>query len=173
MLSRPPRGLASGAQRCGGTTAARFAATGASRSWREGRKWRATQKRSRWRCRGLNPGPHTCEARALPLSYIPGCGKVFAGRYERAGRRAGPGRARLGGALCGQLGASAAPPGVVPGLPAVPRRPAPCSRPVGRPLSCRWCPVEAPRRVLPSGFRLPVMLPAVVPCVGAYVSVSV
>lgn len=24
-----------------------------------------------WRCRGLNPGPHTCEARALPLSYIP------------------------------------------------------------------------------------------------------
>lgn len=126
-----------------------------------------------WRCRGLNPGPHTCEARALPLSYIPGCGKVFAGRYERAGRRAGPGRARLGGAHCGQLGASAAPPGVVPGLPAVPRRPAPCSRPVGRPLSCRWCPVEAPRRVLPSGFRLPVVLPAVVPCVGAYISVSV
>lgn len=28
-----------------------------------------------WRCRGLNPGPHTCEARALPLSYIPQPGK--------------------------------------------------------------------------------------------------
>ena len=25
----------------------------------------------RWRCRGLNSGPHTCEACALPLSYIP------------------------------------------------------------------------------------------------------
>lgn len=24
-----------------------------------------------WRCRGLNPRPHTCEAYALPLSYIP------------------------------------------------------------------------------------------------------
>ena len=24
-----------------------------------------------WRCRGSNPGPHTCEACALPLSYIP------------------------------------------------------------------------------------------------------
>ena len=24
-----------------------------------------------WRCRGLNPGPRTCEARALPLSYTP------------------------------------------------------------------------------------------------------
>ena len=24
-----------------------------------------------WRCWGLNPGPRTCEARALPLSYIP------------------------------------------------------------------------------------------------------
>lgn len=24
-----------------------------------------------WRCRGLNPGPLTCEASALPLSYIP------------------------------------------------------------------------------------------------------
>lgn len=29
------------------------------------------KKRKHWRCRGLNPGPHTCEARALPLSYIP------------------------------------------------------------------------------------------------------
>ena len=26
-----------------------------------------------WRCRGLNPGPLTCEASALPLSYIPSC----------------------------------------------------------------------------------------------------
>ena len=24
-----------------------------------------------WRCRGSNPGPHTCKACALPLSYIP------------------------------------------------------------------------------------------------------
>jgi hypothetical protein len=24
-----------------------------------------------WRCRGLNPGPFTCKADALPLSYIP------------------------------------------------------------------------------------------------------
>ena len=24
-----------------------------------------------WRCRGLNPGPFTCKANALPLSYIP------------------------------------------------------------------------------------------------------
>lgn len=27
--------------------------------------------RTCWRCRGLNPGPHTCKACALPLSYIP------------------------------------------------------------------------------------------------------
>ena len=25
----------------------------------------------RWRCRGLNPGPFTCKANALPLRYIP------------------------------------------------------------------------------------------------------
>ena len=25
----------------------------------------------KWRCWGLNPGPRTCEAHALPLSYIP------------------------------------------------------------------------------------------------------
>ena len=34
----------------------------------------------RWRCRGLNSGPHTCEACALPLSYIPrdvACGFFF------------------------------------------------------------------------------------------------
>ena len=24
-----------------------------------------------WRCRGSNPGPHTCKACALPLSYTP------------------------------------------------------------------------------------------------------
>ena len=29
------------------------------------------EDKSQWRCRGLNPGPHTCEACALPLSYIP------------------------------------------------------------------------------------------------------
>ena len=28
-------------------------------------------KSSAWRCRGLNPGPFTCKANALPLSYIP------------------------------------------------------------------------------------------------------
>ncbi len=26
-----------------------------------------------WRCRGSNPGPFTCKANALPLSYIPHC----------------------------------------------------------------------------------------------------
>ena len=26
---------------------------------------------TRWRCRGLNPGPFTCKANALPLRYIP------------------------------------------------------------------------------------------------------
>ena len=25
----------------------------------------------KWRCGGLNPGPFTCKANALPLSYIP------------------------------------------------------------------------------------------------------
>ena len=29
------------------------------------------KSRMPWRCRGSNPGPHTCEACALPLSYIP------------------------------------------------------------------------------------------------------
>ena len=29
------------------------------------------RKKRRWRSRGLNPGPRTCEARALPLSYTP------------------------------------------------------------------------------------------------------
>ena len=29
------------------------------------------KKPKHWRCRGLNPGPLTCEASALPLSYIP------------------------------------------------------------------------------------------------------
>ena len=28
-------------------------------------------QKSSWRCRGLNPGPHTCKACALPLSYTP------------------------------------------------------------------------------------------------------
>ena len=35
-----------------------------------------TQKsQAMWRCRGLNPGPFTCKANALPLRYIPyqGC----------------------------------------------------------------------------------------------------
>ena len=31
----------------------------------------ASGKPKIWRCRGLNPGPHTCKACALPLSYIP------------------------------------------------------------------------------------------------------
>ena len=31
-------------------------------------------KKKVWRCGGLNPGPFTCKANALPLSYIPdGC----------------------------------------------------------------------------------------------------
>ena len=29
-----------------------------------------------WRCRDLNPGPLTCEASALPLSYVPNRGKM-------------------------------------------------------------------------------------------------
>ena len=32
--------------------------------------WNLSQKIS-WRCGGLNPGPFTCKANALPLSYIP------------------------------------------------------------------------------------------------------
>lgn len=28
-------------------------------------------KKESWRCRGSNPGPFTCKANALPLSYIP------------------------------------------------------------------------------------------------------
>ena len=28
-------------------------------------------RKKTWRCRGSNPGPHTCKACALPLSYIP------------------------------------------------------------------------------------------------------
>ena len=29
------------------------------------------EKNNLWRCRGLNPGPFTCKANALPLRYIP------------------------------------------------------------------------------------------------------
>ena len=29
------------------------------------------KKNPHWRCRGLNPGPFTCKANALPLRYIP------------------------------------------------------------------------------------------------------
>ena len=29
------------------------------------------KNKKKWRCRGLNPGPFTCEANALPLKYIP------------------------------------------------------------------------------------------------------
>ena len=36
-----------------------------------------------WRCWGLNPGPHTCEARALPLSYIPTFSfRMFSGSHR-------------------------------------------------------------------------------------------
>ena len=31
----------------------------------------STGRENNWRCRGLNSGPHTCKACALPLSYIP------------------------------------------------------------------------------------------------------
>ena len=30
-----------------------------------------TRVKNDWRCRGSNPGPFTCKANALPLSYIP------------------------------------------------------------------------------------------------------
>lgn len=33
--------------------------------------WTCNTKTLEWRCRGLNPGPFTCKANALPLSYIP------------------------------------------------------------------------------------------------------
>ena len=33
--------------------------------------WWSKEKTPDWRCRGSNPGPHTCKACALPLSYIP------------------------------------------------------------------------------------------------------
>ena len=34
--------------------------------------WKCWKKvTTRWRCRGLNPGPFTCKANALPLRYIP------------------------------------------------------------------------------------------------------
>ena len=33
--------------------------------------WLLFQQKTWWRCQGLNPGPHTCKACALPLSYIP------------------------------------------------------------------------------------------------------
>ena len=29
------------------------------------------KRKNNWRCRGSNPGPFTCKANALPLSYIP------------------------------------------------------------------------------------------------------
>ena len=29
------------------------------------------ERKKLWRCGGLNPGPFTCKANALPLSYIP------------------------------------------------------------------------------------------------------
>ena len=34
-------------------------------------------KRIIWRCRGLNPGPFTCKANALPLRYIPSHNKIL------------------------------------------------------------------------------------------------
>ena len=41
--------------------------------WLIQRRWlkKKQQRKKMWRCRGLNPGPHTCKACALPLSYIP------------------------------------------------------------------------------------------------------
>ena len=32
-----------------------------------------SSKKYKWRCGGSNPGPFTCKANALPLSYIPVC----------------------------------------------------------------------------------------------------
>ena len=31
----------------------------------------SAREKNPWRCRGLNPGPFTCKANALPLRYIP------------------------------------------------------------------------------------------------------
>ena len=40
-------------------------------SWTSRRAKNPKSATLHWRCRGLNSGPHTCEACALPLSYIP------------------------------------------------------------------------------------------------------
>ena len=46
-------------------------ATCIHKSWKLSYSLRPTKKVNSWRCRGLNPGPFTCKANALPLSYIP------------------------------------------------------------------------------------------------------
>ena len=33
-------------------------------------KKKTNEKKMKWRCRGSNPGPFTCKANAVPLSYI-------------------------------------------------------------------------------------------------------
>ena len=38
---------------------------------RGGETSREENSQLQWRCRGLNPGPFTCKANALPLRYIP------------------------------------------------------------------------------------------------------
>ena len=40
-----------------------------------------------WRCRGSNPGPHTCKACALPLSYIPWHLEIYAPEDPRKWQR--------------------------------------------------------------------------------------
>ena len=42
-------------------------------------------KKYKWRCGGSNPGPFTCKANALPLSYIPVYMRKqdFAGQYPK------------------------------------------------------------------------------------------
>ena len=39
------------------------------KSWKQWIVWKKVT--THWRCRGLNPGPFTCKANALPLRYIP------------------------------------------------------------------------------------------------------
>merc|ERR1711867_70630 len=39
-------------------------------------------QQKKWRCGGSNPGPFTCKANALPLSYIPAHGRLC----EKGGR---------------------------------------------------------------------------------------
>ena len=52
--------------------------------------------KSMWRCGGSNPGPFTCKANALPLSYIPSKGLTHQ-IEEETSKSFAPGEARTHG----------------------------------------------------------------------------